>query len=339
VLVNRGDEKMGDIQPLETGVFLHSLAVPDLGGAILAAGQDKYGLVQLGPVSDDFLIGDHVGEERSALVDALQTARIKVGPMCVCYEHGLQGRGGLEVYDSVDAIMRTGGYGYRGEDQERIVAERVQLTKDHIDLARYLQEEGVMVADRAIVTTHIGHIMGRDQRVQIGNAIVEILHYCEQVDAYFAMETGTEEIGEVLYWIDAMEKESGIEGRFGINFDPANLLQYRAQDPLDAIYELGREDKARYLFGVHVKDAINTGFGTTVGGDWHKDGGEVPVGTGSVPWIPLLRKIYALGYRGPLIIEREGQLPDEDDVPKSRRFDIDLARSVIAEAKRHIVRG
>jgi sugar phosphate isomerase/epimerase len=79
----------------------------------------------------------------------------------------------------------------------------------------------------------------------------------------------------------------------GVNFDPANLLMYGKANPLDALDILGP-----YVRGVHAKDGEYPA-------DPRRLGSEKPLGEGRVDFPALIKKLTALGYDGPLTIERE----------------------------------
>jgi len=79
-----------------------------------------------------------------------------------------------------------------------------------------------------------------------------------------------------------------------VNFDPANMILYGAGEPVEAIHVLGR-----HIRHVHVKDAIASDQPSVT---WGK---EVAFGTGEVPVDAFLEALKSVGYRGPLVIERE----------------------------------
>jgi sugar phosphate isomerase/epimerase len=78
-----------------------------------------------------------------------------------------------------------------------------------------------------------------------------------------------------------------------VNFDPANMLLYDMGDPIRAVELLGPDIRS-----VHVKDARRP----TNKGSW---GEEVPLGKGEVDIRRFVRTLKAVGYSGPLVIERE----------------------------------
>jgi sugar phosphate isomerase/epimerase len=78
-----------------------------------------------------------------------------------------------------------------------------------------------------------------------------------------------------------------------VNFDPANMLLYDMGDPIRAVEILATDIRS-----VHVKDARRT----KLKGTW---GEEVPLGQGEVDIKRFVRTLVAVGYTGPLVIERE----------------------------------
>ena len=89
--------------------------------------------------------------------------------------------------------------------------------------------------------------------------------------------------------LDELELPSTLK----VNFDPANMLLYDMGDPIHAV-----EILAGRIRSVHLKDAQRP----TVPGNW---GQEVPLGEGQVDIPRFLRTLQAVGYTGPLMIERE----------------------------------
>jgi sugar phosphate isomerase/epimerase len=106
----------------------------------------------------------------------------------------------------------------------------------------------------------------------------------------FALETGQEPA-------PVLRKVFQDVGRpnLRINFDPANMILYGTGDPIEALSVLGE-----HVITVHCKD-----------GNWPpKDrpgalGKEMPLGQGAVGIDRFIAKLKEIGYKGPLIIERE----------------------------------
>ena len=87
-------------------------------------------------------------------------------------------------------------------------------------------------------------------------------------------------------------EEVGTEN-LGINLDTANLILYGKANPVDALDVFGK-----YVRNTHMKD----GFYPT---DGMHLGKEVPIGQGKADFPAVIAKLKALGYAGPLNIERE----------------------------------
>ena len=71
------------------------------------------------------------------------------------------------------------------------------------------------------------------------------------------------------------------------------MLLYDMGDPIHAVEILGPDIRS-----VHVKDAKRP----TIPGQW---GEEVPLGEGEVDIPRFIRTLKAVGYNGPLVVERE----------------------------------
>jgi L-ribulose-5-phosphate 3-epimerase len=103
-----------------------------------------------------------------------------------------------------------------------------------------------------------------------------------------AFETGQETAALLRRTLDELQAPN-----LKVNFDPANMLLYDMGDPIRAVEVLGPDIRS-----VHVKDARRP----TTPGRW---GEEVPLGQGEVDIRRFVRTLRAVGYAGPLIVERE----------------------------------
>ena len=102
------------------------------------------------------------------------------------------------------------------------------------------------------------------------------------------METGQEAATDLRNFMQALDHPA-----LGINFDPANMILYDKDDPIDAVRILGP-----WVKHVHIKDATRT----AIPGEW---GAEVPWGDGEVQGDVFLRALAEVGFDGALAIERE----------------------------------
>jgi sugar phosphate isomerase/epimerase len=183
-----------------------------------------------------------------------------------------------EDYSTIASIRRTGGY----------------VPDDQWELRKKLTEQAAQItADLKvpILSAHVGFIPPSSDpkyatMVERLRAIAQILG---QHNLTLAMETGQETAPELLQFLNDLTLKN-----VKVNFDPANMILYGAGDPVDAVGVLGR-----HIVHVHIKDAI---MSEKPGVEW---GTEVPFGTGQVPPREFLNALHAVGYRGPLVIERE----------------------------------
>jgi L-ribulose-5-phosphate 3-epimerase len=131
----------------------------------------------------------------------------------------------------------------------------------------------------------------------------------------FALETGQETAPVMMHFIRAVERPN-----LKINFDPANMILYGTAEPIGALRIM-----APQLISVHCKD-----------GNWPpKDqadalGSEMPIGQGSVGMDRFVQTLKDIGYRGPLVIEREVSLDqDMDDRHKEGLSHLDDIRDAV----------
>ncbi|MEX2286822.1 MAG: sugar phosphate isomerase/epimerase family protein [Planctomycetaceae bacterium] len=105
------------------------------------------------------------------------------------------------------------------------------------------------------------------------------------------LETGQESADHLLAFISDVGRDN-----LFINFDPANMILYGTGDPIEALKKVGH-----LVRSVHCKDAKWAAEGKR-GREW---GTEVALGEGDVGMETYLRTLKAIGYEGPLTIERE----------------------------------
>jgi sugar phosphate isomerase/epimerase len=143
----------------------------------------------------------------------------------------------------------------------------------------------------ANLASHVGFLPENPtdpQNPGIIAALQEVAEYCRQLDRFFCFETGQETPITLLRTIQDVGTDN-----LGINLDPANLLMYGKANPVDALDVFGR-----YVRSVHAKDGEYPTNGRELGL-------EKPLGEGRVNFPILIPRLKALGYTGPLTIERE----------------------------------
>ena len=119
-------------------------------------------------------------------------------------------------------------------------------------------------------------------------ALKRIVRQCKKYDMTFLFESGQETPATLLRTIEDLGGEN-----VGINFDTGNLILYGKGNPADAIDVFGK-----YVRDFHCKDGLYPTDGRELGR-------EVALGQGKADWKQIVGKMKALGYDGPLTIERE----------------------------------
>ncbi|MEG2004184.1 MAG: sugar phosphate isomerase/epimerase family protein [Clostridia bacterium] len=206
-----------------------------------------------------------------------------------------------------------GGHGFESEDENKW---KIPASKSVADLAKKL--------DSKVVTTHIGVVptdKGENyQRMKA--ACKELGDYAEKIGVTFAIETGPEKAETLAAFI----ADVGSKG-IGVNLDPANLVMVTDDDPVKAVYTLGK-----YIVHTHAKDGImiqkteprkiytffaEGGIEDLRMEDYFK---ELPLGEGKVDFDAYLAALRDVGYNGFLTIERECGADPAKDIKKAVDF-------------------
>ena len=183
-----------------------------------------------------------------------------------------------ESYRDISTIERTVGLlnpATRGK--------RVLRVLSYSDFALELEVE--------IIQAHIGFIpenTSDSNYKELVLALQKIADYCKENNQSFTLETGQEKALVLSKFIEDVNRLN-----LGVNFDPANMLLYDADDPIKALDILGK-----YVIGVHCKD----GKRPERKGELGK---EYPLGEGDVGIEKFIDKLRKIGYTGHLTIERE----------------------------------
>ncbi len=182
-----------------------------------------------------------------------------------------------EDYTTPQHIERTGGFGDPATRAERIDRFRWALVRT--------QELGL-----SDIMLHAGFLpeVGVAGRKAFLDTLAKVSDLAAAVGVTVAFETGQESAALLRQTLDDLKCPN-----LKVNFDPANMLLYDKDDPIAALDLLAPDIRS-----VHLKDAIRP----TVRGAW---GREVPLGQGSTETKAFVTKLIAVGYRGPLCIERE----------------------------------
>ncbi|MEE3233725.1 MAG: sugar phosphate isomerase/epimerase family protein [Candidatus Latescibacterota bacterium] len=174
--------------------------------------------------------------------------------------------------------------------------DRSKRLSETLDVANFAKALGVDA-----IGMHLGFVP-EDHTDLAFAEIVEttriVCDHCAGNDQFFHLETGQETAKGLMQFIEAVDRVN-----LAVNFDPANMILYGSGDPLEAL-----ETVAPFVRSVHCKDAK---YERQVGQPWYED---APLGEGDVDIEAFLSKLYSLGYRGPLTIEREYSPDQKGDI-------------------------
>lgn len=183
-----------------------------------------------------------------------------------------------EDYADIPTVERTVG----------LVPEstRPQRLAHMLELAAFGRELGVRQ-----LQTHIGFVpenAGDARYVAIVQMTQDICDDLAQDNGVFALETGQETAATLLRFLNDVKRPN-----LRLNFDPANMILYGHDEPLEAMELL-----FSHIESIHAKD-----------GTWPKEanqlGAETPLDEGDVNWPRFGARLLELGYKGTLTIERE----------------------------------
>ena len=253
------------LEPLAVGVCSWSLqvtSIAELAGFLKQLGTDVVQIACGDPHHASWVEGD-----------AMPAAATAAGFRMTGAMLGFPG----EDYTSPQTIERTGGF---GDPATR--AERLDTLMWGLGRTRELGLSDLMF--------HAGFIpaVGHPGRKAFLDTLAKAADLAAAGGVTVAFETGQESAALLRATLDELACPN-----VKVNFDPANVLLYDTDDPLEAIELLAPDIRS-----VHVKDANRP----TTPGTW---GTEVPLGTGQTNTREFLRTLKRVGYAGPLCIERE----------------------------------
>jgi L-ribulose-5-phosphate 3-epimerase len=245
----------------------------------------------------------------------LSHVQLALNPLLKLDAHGR--RAYLDELKSAGVSVISGMVGFPGEDYATIAKIRETgglMPDDAWPTRRQMAlDAGRVAADAQVplLTTHVGFVpaAGHPKYAVARDRIGEVAAELDKLGVTFLFETGQEKADELLHLLTDL-KASNV----GANFDPANMILYGAGDPVDAVRKLGR-----HIRQVHVKDATAS---ARPGEEW---GAEVAFGTGHVPHQAFADALKAVGFTGPLVIEREGGPQRAEDV----RFAVETLKRIV----------
>lgn len=195
-----------------------------------------------------------------------------------------------EDYTSPATIRRTGG----------IVPD--EHWEENLELARATVAKAQALG-LPYIMAHAGflpHDPNDPAYDKLAGRVATLANLFGEAGAGLLMETGQESADGLLAFLDEMKRRGA--NNVAVNFDPANMILYDMDDPIEALSKL-----APHVRQVHVKDARRT----KVKGEW---GEEVVVGEGEVDWDAFVRILAETGFDGSYIFEREAGDNRVDDI-------------------------
>ncbi len=250
---------------------LHSVSIPEICSLLDALGIDGMHLA-LGPALD--------GDE--AFLEAAKNSGKRISSTMIGFP--------WEDYSTLDAIRKTGGIA-PDEHWEKAL----ELFKKAAPMTKALGSP--------YLSFHAGFIDHEDPSYaqKFYDRIRALGDIAGENEISILMETGQETGDDLQRFLEELNHESVF-----LNLDPANLILYNKDTPLNALPKL-----APWVRHVHAKDAVHTQPGT-----W---GIEVPWGDGEVNIYAFMKKLEEFGYTGPLAIEREAGATRVSDIAKAVR--------------------
>lgn len=194
-----------------------------------------------------------------------------------------------ESYADIPTVNRTIGLVPAATRQARLAE-----LKSIIDFTDSLQVDATGL--------HLGFVPHDASDPEFGALIAttrEACDYAANKGIHIHLETGQEPADVLLEFLLAVDRPN-----LFVNFDPANMILYGCGEPIPALKKIGP-----YVRSIHCKDA---NWSDHPGETW---GQEMPLGEGAVNFAEYLKTLDAIGYTGPLTIERE--IPQEPDRQKA----------------------
>ncbi len=208
-----------------------------------------------------------------------------------------------EEYADIPTVVRTVGW-----IPPASRAERLKRTFELSDFAKALGAPSIAL--------HVGCLPENQSQpdfIAVREMTRLVCDYAARNGQTLALETGQEPAHELLEFFRAVDRPN-----LRINFDPANMILYGSGDPIEALAILGQ-----HVISVHAKD-----------GDWPPQGvagalgTEQPLGRGSVGMARFVAKLKEIGYKNPIIIERE--VPDHQQRLTDMRAGVSLLKVLTA---------
>jgi L-ribulose-5-phosphate 3-epimerase len=269
------------MKPMEVGVFLCSTGIEDPFESAVKLKGIGINNTQIGPLPPEFYTDENAEKLKAHL------ANLGITPTTLFV--GFPG----ESYASMAAVKETVGF---------LLADKVEERK--AIFKRATEFAAKLGAIR--VAAHIGFVPSDNTDpayIKLVDDMRELADHCAGLNMGLSLETGQETAEELLHFIGAIDRPN-----LGINFDPANMILYGKDKPIEALGTL-----RDYVVSVHCKDGV-----------WPEQegelGSETPLGEGQVDIPAFVAKLKEIGYAGPLTIEREAGDDRIGDIMRGRKL-------------------
>lgn len=267
------------IRPLEIGVFIHSTGIEDPFESLKKIGEWGFRCTQMGVVPPDFYTDENA--------EKILAGMCETGVESVGFFVGFPG----ESYASMDDVAATVGFVFPEK-----LAERMEIMRASIEFASKCRQPGVLV--------HMGflpHDTTDPIYKQMYDAIAQCADWCAEKRMFIGLETGQEQADLLAAFLESLGRNNVY-----INFDPANLILYGKDKPVEAFRRIGN-----HVISCHAKDGV---WPTQEG----QLGCEVPLGQGQVNIPEFVQALKDMRFKGPIVIEREAGDEREKDILAGR---------------------
>lgn len=243
-------------------------------------------------------------------VKAVGLTNVQLGLTAHRGDHGVW-TGVQEILGEAGISIVSGMFSTIGEDYSTPATIKVtggivpdQYWEENWELARNAAETAEKMGLRYVMS-HAGFLPHEPSDPNFEKLIGRIIAIADLFADHgltLNLETGQETAETLLAFIGELRTRKA--ENVAVNFDPANMIMYDMDEPIEALRRL-----APFVHGVHVKDAIRT----NVKGQW---GTEVIVGTGQVDWQAFVNILAGADFEGAYIFEREAGNSRIDDIRK-----------------------